>query len=88
MKNIDDMMIDVGNGRGDASVLQNDETVMRTQNTTELTIEQEQTDQELVFKPHNPTVAGRMSLKGALPKTGVERTNLRDEPYVTGGDEE
>ena len=29
-KNIDDMTIDIGNGRGDASVLQNDETVMRT----------------------------------------------------------
>ena len=38
------MTIDVGNGRGDASVLQNDETVMRTQNTTVLTIEQDSAD--------------------------------------------
>lgn len=82
------MTIDIGNGRGDASVLQNDETVMRTQNETNLTIEQDSADQELVFKPTNPTIAGRMSLKGALPKTGNDRANLRDEPFVAGGDEE
>ena len=29
-----------------------------------------------------------MSLKGALPKAGDERTNLRDEPFITAGDEE
>ena len=58
---------------------------MRTQNTTVLTVEQDQTDQELVFKPQNPTVAGRMSMKGTLPKAGEERTNnLRDEPFLAG----
>jgi len=29
-----------------------------------------------------------MSLKGALPKTGDERANLHEEPFVTGEDEE
>ena len=41
-----------------------------------------------MFKPQNPTVAGRMSLKGALPKNGEERTNLRDEPFIAQGAEE
>lgn len=78
------MTIDIGNGRGDASVLQNDETIMRTQNTTVLTMENESEVQELVFKPQNPTIAGRMSLKGALNKAGDEKSNLRDEPFVAG----
>ena len=60
---------------------------MRTQNATVLTIEQDQTDEALVFKHQNPN-AGRMSLKGAMPKAGEERSNLRDEPFITAGDEE
>lgn len=28
-----------------------------------------------------------MSLKGAIPKAGDERANLRDEPFVAGAEE-
>ena len=45
-KNIDDMSIDVANPGG-----QNDDTVMRTANTTVLTVEQEEEEKALVFKP-------------------------------------
>jgi len=41
-KNIDDMTIDVGNGRDtDASVLQQETIINRAANTTELTIEKD-----------------------------------------------
>ena len=80
-KNIDDMSIDVTNPGG-----QNDDTVMRTANTTVLTVEQEEEEKALVFRPQNPATQGRMSLKGALP-TAPERT-LRDEPFLAGGEEE
>ena len=63
--NIDDMTIDIGK---DSSVLQ-DTMATRNQNTTVLTIEQNRTDQELVFnKPSAQVTVGRMSLKGAIPK--------------------
>ena len=80
-KNIDDMSIDVTNPGG-----QNDDTVMRTANTTVLTVEQEEEEKALVFRPQNPAMQGRMSLKGALP-TAPERA-LRDEPFLAGGEEE
>lgn len=38
-KNIEDMTIDIGNARTAESVLQQDDTVTRTQNTTVLTVE-------------------------------------------------
>ena len=47
-KNIDDMSIDVTNPSGQAL---NDDTVMRTGNTTVLTIEQEEEEKALVFRP-------------------------------------
>ena len=44
-KDIDDMTIDIGGGKEtDASVLQQDQTIVPTQNTTLLTIGQDQAD--------------------------------------------
>ena len=83
------MTIDVGNGRDtDASVLQQETIINRAANTTELTIEKDQANKELVFnKPSNKETIGRMSLKGALPKQGEERANLRDEPFANSPEE-
>lgn len=83
------MTIDIDRPRKtDDSVLQHDTTINnRTQNTTLLTIDNDQND-DFTFKS-DITGVGRPSLKGAQGKPNSKYPrDLQDEPFVMGEEEE